>query len=253
MTEPLRIDIWSDIACPWCYVGKRRLEAALSRFRAQHAEAQIELVWHSFQLDPSAPRTLPAEQCYAERLARKYGTTPAQGQAMVERMVQTAALDGIAMDFERIRPGNTFDAHRLLHWAHARGAQDALKERLLRAYLCEGQPIGEPEVLVRLAGDVGLDVDEAQGVVSGDAFAQEVRADLSAARQLGISGVPFFVFARRYGVSGAQAPDTLVEVLERAWAEREPAQNAADRSASSAGPAAEGEVCGPDGCNPPAS
>jgi len=242
MTEPLRIDIWSDIACPWCYVGKRRLESALARFRAQRSDAQIELTWHSFQLDPSAPRTLPAESCYAERLGRKYGVSPAQGQAMVENMVRTAAGDGIAMDFERIRPGNTFDAHRLLHWAHTRGQQDALKERFLRAYLCEGQPIGEPEALVRLAEDVGLNVDEAQDIVSGDAFAREVRADIQAARELGISGVPFFVFARRYGVSGAQAPDTLLGVLEKTWAERAPVQLVA-----------EGEVCGPDGCNPPAS
>lgn len=242
MSARLRIDIWSDIACPWCYVGKRRLESALTRFREAQPSALIELTWHSFQLDPSAPRTLPAETCYAERLARKYGTTPAQGQAMVERMVQIAAADGIAMDFERIRPGNTFDAHRLLHWAHTRGAQDALKERLLRAYLCEGQPIGEPDVLVRLAGDGGLDVDEAQGVVSGDAYAREVRADLAAARELGISGVPFFVFARRYGVSGAQAPETLLEVLQKTWAELGPVEVVAA-----------GEVCGPDGCNPPAS
>jgi predicted DsbA family dithiol-disulfide isomerase len=242
MTEALRIDIWSDIACPWCYVGKRRLEAALARFREAHPNAKVELTWHSFQLDPSAPRTLSGDQCYAARLARKYGTSPAQGQAMVERMVQTAALDGIAMDFERIQPGNTFDAHRLLHWAHTQGKQDALKERFLRAYLCEGQPIGEPDVLVRLAGDVGLDVDVAQGVVSGDGFAQEVRADIAAAREQGISGVPFFVLARRYGVSGAQAPETLLEVLQKTWAELEPRQMVAA-----------GEVCGPDGCNPPAS
>jgi predicted DsbA family dithiol-disulfide isomerase len=242
MTEALRIDIWSDIACPWCYVGKRRLESALTRFRDQTPAAQVELTWHSFQLDPSAPRTLPGDQCYAERLARKYGTSPAQGQAMLERMVQTAALEGIAMDFERIRPGNTFDAHRLLHWAHTQGKQDALKERLLRAYLCEGQPIGEPDVLVRLTGEVGLDVDAAQGVVSGDGFAQEVRADSAAARELGISGVPFFVFARRYGVSGAQAPETLLGVLQKSWAELESPEIAAA-----------GEVCGPDGCNLPAS
>jgi predicted DsbA family dithiol-disulfide isomerase len=242
MTEPLRIDIWSDIACPWCYVGKRRLEAALTRFRETHPDATIELTWHSFQLDPGAPRVLPPETCYAERLARKYGTSPAQGQAMVERMVQIAAADGVAMDFERIRPGNTFDAHRLLHWAHTRGVQDALKERLLRAYLCEGQPIGEPEALVRLAGDVGLDVDEAQGVVAGDAFAEAVRADLEVARQLGMSGVPFFVFGRRFGVSGAQASEALLGVLEQTWAELAPPPAVAT-----------GDSCGPDGCNPPAS
>lgn len=247
--EPLRIDVWSDVACPWCYVGKRRLESALARFREAHPAAPVALTWRAFQLDPSAPRTLPADSCYAERLARKYGTSPAQGQAMIERMVHTAAGEGIAMDFERIRPGNTFDAHRLLHWAHARGAQDVLKERLLRAYLCEGQPIGEPDVLVRLAGDVGLDADEAQGVVSGDAFAREVRDDLDAARALGIGGVPYFAFARRYGVSGAQAPEILLGVLQKTWAELGPVE------AGGAPPARgdQGAVCGPDGCNPSAS
>jgi predicted DsbA family dithiol-disulfide isomerase len=237
MSEALRVDIWSDIACPWCYVGKRRFEAALARLPAP---ARVQVVWRSFQLDPGAPRVLPP-QCYAERLAKKYGTSPAQGQAMIERMVQTAARDGIAMDFERIKAGNTFDAHRLLHWAHTRGAQDALKERLFRAYFCEGQPIGEPEVLVRLAGDAGLDVDEAQGVLAGDAFAEDVRTDVRRARQLGISGVPFFVLAERYGVSGAQASEVLLAALEQAWAEHAPAS------------AATGDVCGPDGCDTPVS
>lgn len=238
MTNTLRVDVWSDIACPWCYVGKRRFEAALAQFEGR---AQVQLTWHSFQLDPGAPRSLPSEPGYAERLAKKYGTTPAQGAAMIQRMTDTAALDGIAMDFERIRPGNTFDAHRLLHWAHAKGAQDALKERMFRAYLCEGRAIGEPDVLLSLAGDVGLDQDEAQGVLATDAHAADVRADLAQARALGISGVPFFVVAQRYGVSGAQSPETLLAVLNRARDED-----------SALSVVAEGDVCGPDGCGPAA-
>jgi predicted DsbA family dithiol-disulfide isomerase len=179
-----------------------------------------------------------ASPSYTERLAKKYGTSPAQAQAMIERMVETAAAEGIAMDFEHIQPGNTFDAHRLLHWAAPRGAQDALKERLFRAYLCEGQPIGEPELLVRLASEVGLEPDEAAGVLATDAYASEVHADIAAARQLGINGVPFFVFAQRYGVSGAQNADSLLSVLQKVRAELGAGQIAA-----------EGEVCGSEGCN----
>jgi predicted DsbA family dithiol-disulfide isomerase len=233
MAAVLQVDIWSDIACPWCYVGKRRFEAALADYPAR---AQVHVVWRSFQLDPSAPRVQP-EQCYAERLAAKYGTSPAQAQALIERMVQTAASDGIAMDFERIQPGNTFDAHRLLHWAKARGAQDALEERLFRAYLCEGQAIGDADVLMRLAGEVGLDLDEARGVLDTDIYDAEVRADIARARELGISGVPFFVIGGRYGVSGAQPAELLRAALEQAAAELAPT-------------AADGDICGPSGCEP---
>jgi predicted DsbA family dithiol-disulfide isomerase len=235
-SRELRIDIWSDIACPWCYVGKRRLEAALRSF--PHA-GDVQVVWRSFQLDPAAPRTLPSDSGYAERLAQKYGTTPAQGAAMIERMTRTAALDGIVMDFEHIRPGNTFDAHRLLHWARGKGCQDVLKERLFRGYLCEGRAIGEPSVLLSLVSEVGLDVDEASAVLATDAHAADVRADRDQARALGIDGVPFFVVGQGYGVSGAQSPETLLAVLTRCWHETDPA-----------GASLDGESCAADGCGP---
>jgi predicted DsbA family dithiol-disulfide isomerase len=233
----LRIDIWSDIACPWCYVGKRRLEQALARFA--HRD-DVEVVWRAFELDPSAPRVRDPQQSYAERLARKYGTTPAQGQAMIDRMVDTAAADGLALRFDHIRPGNTFDAHRLLHLAHERGVQDALKERLLRAYLTEGQAIGEPDVLASLAREVGLDDREVADLLAGDRCAAEVRQDEALARELGISGVPFFVLAGRLGVSGAQPADVLLGALDRAWREFCPPEIV---------PIVEGAVCGPDGCD----
>lgn len=233
----LRIDIWSDIACPWCYVGKRRLEQALGRFSHR---ADVEVVWRAFELDPSAPRVRDPSQSYAERLARKYGTTPAQAQAMIDRMVDTAAGDGLALRFDHIRPGNTFDAHRLLHLAHERGVQDALKERLLRAYLTEGQAIGEPDVLAPLAREVGLDEREVADLLAGDRCAAEVRQDEAHARELGISGVPFFVLAGRLGVSGAQPADVLLGALDRAWREFCPPDIV---------PIVEGAVCGPDGCD----
>jgi predicted DsbA family dithiol-disulfide isomerase len=156
---------------------------------------------------------------------------------MIARMRETAAQDGLAMDFEQIRPGNTFDAHRLLHLAKQRGLQDALEERLFAAYLCEGQAIGEPDVLLRLAEQAGLDVDEAQGVLATDTYAKEVRSDIAHARSLGVSGVPFFVVGEHYGVSGAQNAETLLAVLNQWW----------DENPDPAAPA-EAAVCGPDGC-----
>jgi predicted DsbA family dithiol-disulfide isomerase len=233
----LRIDIWSDIACPWCYVGKRRLEQALARFPHK---AQVEIVWRAFELDPTAPPVREASPSHAERLARKYGTNLVQAQAMIDRMVDTAAQDGLALRFDHIRPGNTFHAHRMLHLAHDRGKQDALKERLLRAYLTEGQAIGEPDVLRSLAREVGLDGQEVDDVLGGDRYTSEVRQDEALARELGITGVPFFVLAGRLGVSGAQPVDVLLGALGRAWSELgEPGLEQV----------AEGAACGPDGCD----
>ncbi len=232
--QRLRIDVWSDIACPWCYVGKRRLEAALAQF--PHRDA-VDVVWRSFELDPSAPRDLGATPSYAARLARKYGCGVAEAELMIRRMTETAAADGLDFHFERIRPGNTFDAHRLLHLAHEHGRQGALKERLFRAYLTEGESIGDQATLVRLASEVGLAADEAREVLAGDAFAREVRVDEAEARQLGIRGVPFFLLAGRDAISGAHPSEALLAALNIAWA--------ANQALEAAAP---GAVCGPDGC-----
>lgn len=232
MTRKLRIDVWSDIACPWCYVGKRRLEAALARF--EHRD-EVELVWRSFELDPTAPRTLPEPVDYAARLAKKYGTTSAQAAEMIRSMASVAAKDGLSMRFDRARPGNTFDAHRLLHLARSRGLQDVLKERLFRAYQTEGEAIGDHETLARLSVEAGLDGAEVKAVLAGSAWADEVRADEDEAKRYGIRGVPFFVFAERFAASGAQPAESLLEVLDEAWK-----MSVAD--------VADGAVCGPDGC-----
>jgi predicted DsbA family dithiol-disulfide isomerase len=232
----LQIDIWSDIACPWCYVGKRHLEQALARFA--HKD-DVEIVWRAFELDPAAPRVRDGSQSYAERLAKKYGTHPEQAQQRIDQMVETAARDGLEFRFDRIQPGNTFDAHRLLHLAHERGVQGALKERMLRAYLTEGQAIGEPDVLRALACEVGLDEAEVRALLEGERFTAEVRQDEALARELGISGVPFFVLDGRLGVSGAQPADVLLGALDKAWAEHQPALERY----------AEGAACGPDGCD----
>jgi len=232
----LPIHIFSDIACPWCYVGKRRLEAALERF--EHRDA-VTITWRSFELDPSAPRVADGGVSYAARLAKKYGVPMQQAETMLQRMTDAAKADGIEMRFDRIQPGNTFDAHRLLHLASKRNRQDALKERLFFAYFTEGEAIGDTSVLQRLATEVGLDADEVASVLHSDSHAADVRADQEQARSAGISGVPFFIIGR-YGVSGAQPADVLLEVLGRAWAElpKDAVTNAS-----------EGETCGPEGCD----
>lgn len=234
--KKLRIDIWSDIACPWCYVGKRRLEAALAQFSQRDS---VEIVWRAFELDPSAPRVLEGTVSYAERLGKKYGTSAAQAQAMMDRMTDVARADGLDFHFECIRPGNTFDAHRILHMAAESGKQDILKERFLRAYLSEGEPIGERETLVRLAAEVGLDDELVRATLASDAYTREVRADENEARSNGIRGVPFFVFVGRYAVSGAQPAEVLLRALGKAWSDIEAKPVILE----------EGAACGPHGCD----
>jgi predicted DsbA family dithiol-disulfide isomerase len=228
----MRIDIWSDVVCPWCYVGKRRLEAALAAFPARDS---VEVQWHAFELDPGAPAT--REGSYEERLAEKYGRSLAEAAQMTASMTETAAAEGLDFRFDRARPGNTFDAHRLLHLAGLRGVQEDVKERLFRATFTEGEPISDPATLVRLVAEAGLDADEARAVLASDAYADEVRADEQQAAQLRISGVPFFVFDGKYGVSGAQPAEVLRQVLDRAWAESAPLE------VVGSGPGCEGDAC----------
>jgi predicted DsbA family dithiol-disulfide isomerase len=236
MAKQLAVDVWSDIACPWCYIGKRRLEQALAAFA--HREA-VDVHWHAFELDPGAPVQRDTSRSYAERLAEKYGSAVSQAQERIDQMVEIAAADGLPFDFERIRPGNTLHAHRLLHLARERGVQDALKERLLRGYLCEGVPIGDAAALRPLALEAGLDAGEVDALLAGDAYTREVRLDERQAQQLGITGVPFFVIGRRYAVSGAQPAELMLGALERAWSELpEPLEQLGDDS----------PACGPDGC-----
>lgn len=211
------IEIWSDVVCPWCYVGKRHIEVALDSFG--HAD-EVEVVWRSFELDPTAPPERKGS--YDERLSTKYGVSIAEARAMTERMARTGAGVGLTLDFDRARPGNTFDAHRLLHLAHDRGLQGALKERLFAATFTEGLPIGEHDTLAGLAAEVGLDPAEVAEVLAGDRYADDVRADERQAEEHGISGVPYFVVDRRFAASGAQPPDVLLRVLQRAWDKAHP-------------------------------
>jgi predicted DsbA family dithiol-disulfide isomerase len=230
----LSIDVWSDIACPWCYVGKRRLEAALQRFSGRHTP---KVTWHAFELNPSAPRQSEPGN-HAERLAKKYGMSLAQAEQRTAHLKQLAQADGLNLDFERMRPANTFDAHRLVRLGLEHGRQTEVKERLLNAYFSEGAALGERDTLVRLGAEAGLDTDVVSAALASDTYVREVRADEKDARDLGIQGVPFFVFAKRYAVSGAQPVDLLLSALQQADTDLQENPDAF----------AEGAVCGPDGC-----
>ncbi len=214
----VKVEIWSDVVCPWCYVGKRRFEAALARF--PHRD-EVEVRWRSFELDPSAPAV--RDGSYVGRLAAKYRVPPAEAQAMIDRITDAGTGVGLTFRFDIARPGRTFDAHRLIHLGAHRGRQGEVKERLLAATFLEGEAIGEPATLVRLGVDAGLDGGEVRRVLDTDAFAADVRADERQAAELGIRGVPFFAVDRQYAVSGAQRPEVLTELLERAWADARPA------------------------------
>ncbi|GAC1588194.1 MAG: protein disulfide isomerase FrnE [Acidimicrobiales bacterium] len=210
----MKVEIWSDVVCPWCYIGKRRFEAALAAF--DHRD-DVEVVWKSFELDPGAPAVREGD--LTTHLANKYGTGVAGAQEMIDRMTAQAAGEGLEYRLGAARGGNTFDAHRLIHLGAARGMQDAIKERLLAGYHCDGTAIGDRTALVALAVGAGLDPEEVHAVLDSDAFAEAVRADEREGNDLGITGVPFFVIGRRYGVSGAQPSAVLLDALQRAWDE----------------------------------
>ncbi|HEX2048153.1 MAG TPA: DsbA family oxidoreductase [Acidimicrobiales bacterium] len=216
----MKVEIWSDVACPWCFVGKRRFDVALSRF--EHGDA-VEVRWRSFELDPSAPEV--REAAYVDHLAAKYRVNRAEAEDMIDRMIEAGARNGVVLRFDKARPGNTFDVHRLLHLGAERGVQPALKERLFHAVFTKGASTADLDALVALAEASALDPAEARAVLESDRYAAEVRADEQRAADLGITFVPFFVFAGRLGVAGAESPELLLEVLEQAWAELEAAQS----------------------------
>jgi predicted DsbA family dithiol-disulfide isomerase len=228
----VEVEIWSDIVCPWCYIGKRRFEAARAGF--EHSD-DVHVTWRSFELDPSAPRTREVDG--ATHLAQKYGTSREQALAMQARMTANAATEGLEFRFDIARAGNTFDAHRILKLAAAHAAQDQVKERLMSAYLTEGEPIGDPDALQRLAVGAGLPADEVADLLASDRYGEDVRSDEATATALGITAVPFFVVDRAFGTAGAQPPETLLELLRRGWEARSPL------TVVSGGPS-----CGPDGC-----
>jgi predicted DsbA family dithiol-disulfide isomerase len=234
----MKIEVWSDVVCPFCYVGKRRLEAALAAF--PHRDA-VDVVWRSFELAPDAP-TETGEPIDA-MLARKYGMDLAEARAANARVTAMAADAGLEFRLDRARSGNTFDAHRLLHLAAEKGLGGEAKERVLRAYFSEGRAIGVRDELVRIGVELGLAEADVRGALEGEAYTAAVRADEREARELGVQGVPFFVVDRRYAVSGAQPASVFGEVLARAWAERTPALARVGSD--------EGAVCVDEACTVP--
>jgi predicted DsbA family dithiol-disulfide isomerase len=207
------VEIWSDVVCPWCYIGKRRFEKALLSFAHP-----VEVVWRSYELDPGAPPVRDGSS--VERIARKYGITVEEAATQHQRITDLAAAEGLDYHLERTRSGRSFDAHRLLHLARECGIQDAVKERLLAGYLQEGVAIGLPNELAPLAVSAGLDADAVEAVLAGDTYGDAVRAEEARAVELGISGVPFFVIEGRFAIPGAQDPETMLAMLERAWQRR---------------------------------
>ncbi|TQL69510.1 putative DsbA family dithiol-disulfide isomerase [Nocardioides albertanoniae] len=229
----MRIDVWSDVVCPWCYIGKRHLEAALDGF--EHGD-EVEVVYHSFELDPTAPQ-VPVETT-VEALAKKFGASVEQAREMMKQANVPAAAAGLEFRHDDTPHARTIDAHRLLHLAKAEGKQAELKEELLAAYFSRGESMGDHSVLARSAVSVGLDEARVGEVLAGEEFADDVQADIDQARAYGATGVPFYVVDAKYGVSGAQPTELFAQLLEKAYAESKPALTIVG----------DGDACGPDGC-----
>lgn len=207
----MRVEVWADVVCPWCYIGKRRLEKALAGFG--HAD-QVEVVWRSFQLDPSFPKGV--REPVHEHLAKQVRASLAQVREMTDHVKGLAAEEGLAFDAERTYMVNTFDAHRLAHLAKRHGLPGPMYERLMHAYHVEGETVDDPQTLVRLGAEVGVPAEEAEQALAGDAYATDVEADIREAAALGATGVPFFVLDGAYGISGAQPVATFLSALRTA-------------------------------------
>lgn len=204
----ISVEVWSDVACPWCYLGKRRLEKAIDRF-----DGAVSITWKSFQLDPGIPRG--EHTPHAEALAKKFNAPAEQIREMNQRLVDLGAEVGLEYNFDSYIQANTRDAHRVLHLAQERGLGDAMKDRLLRAQFTEGALVDDPETLATLASEVGLEADAVRAMLTTDEYDAEVQADIDEAAALGASGVPFFVFDRAFAVSGAQPVEVFETALQR--------------------------------------
>ena len=234
----LRIDVWSDVVCPWCYLGLTYLDRALAEF--EHAD-RIDVVLHSFELDPGAP--VRDDEPLVNRLARKYGTTIEQVEASQARLRRLGEEVDIEFNFDLTARGSTFDAHRILHLAIDHRLQRELKDELFRAYFTRGEVVGEHDTLRLAAESVGLPSGAVEKVLGSGLHADDVRADVAAARDLGVTGVPFFLFDGDVGFGGAQPPERMLQALRRVWAERRPEPvGLLDDLVDG------GDACGPEGC-----
>lgn len=213
MSNQISVHVWSDIACPWCFVGKRRFEKGIAEFGGE-----VSVEYHSFELAPDTP--IDFEGSEVDFLARHKGMPADQVERMLDQMTKLAADEGLAYDFDALRHTKTLKAHQVLHLAKTEGIQLAVVERLFRAYFEEGRHLGRDDELVALAAEAGLDPDKTRAVLDQDAYADAVQADIAQARAFGIQGVPFYVIDDKYGVSGAQQPETFAAALRQAADEK---------------------------------
>ncbi|MBW8682721.1 DsbA family oxidoreductase [Chitinophaga sp. B61] len=231
----MKVEIWSDIMCPWCYIGKRRFEAAMEQFTDA---GSVEIEWHSFQLDPTI-ESGHGDNLYSY-LSKRKGVPYEQAVQMNNQVTALASTLGLTYNMEQAVVANSFDAHRLIQLAKKHQLGDAAEERLFKAYFTEGKDFSDPETLVAIGKEIGLPESELKELVNSQAFAPDVKRDIQEASALGINGVPFFVFDRKYGVSGAQASETFLEVLNKSVGEWKKSQPAGLEII-------EGQTCGPDG------
>ncbi|MGO1319627.1 MAG: DsbA family oxidoreductase [Galactobacter sp.] len=239
----LNIDIWSDVVCPFCYIGKRHLEIALQEF--EHAD-DVQITWHSFELDPNTSAKPGVD--LVELIASKYGATREQAEAQHEQMAAQAAAVGLEFNWRAAVPGNTFNAHRLIQLAATQGLADAAEERFKKAYFSEGVNVEDLAQLRRLALEVGLDAADVDRVLGSDEFAAAVRADEAQAAELGVRGVPFFVIDSKYGIPGAQPVEAFSQVLNQVWEKEHSAPKLVDPLAGAAAGGA-APACGVNGCD----
>lgn len=218
----MKVEIWSDIACPFCYIGKRKFEKALKSFNGSE---NVEVVWRSFQLDPHT-KYEPGKSIH-DYLADKKGMSTAQAKEMNDYVSDMAASEGLNYQLDKTIPANTFDAHRLIHLAAKEGLQDKAEERLFSAYFIEGENIEDRQALLNLGKEIGLDETEINQMLNSKDLQKEVEQDFIEARRIGVRGVPFFLFNEQFAVSGAQPSEVFIQALEKAGAEETPQQQMA--------------------------
>ncbi|NYE20536.1 DsbA family oxidoreductase [Microbacterium immunditiarum] len=229
MTDAIKIDVWSDIACPWCYIGKRNLENGLAAASIDEDAPVVEVTYHSFELSPDTPVDFEGDEL--DYLSTHKGISREQAQSMIDRVTGVAAQSGLDYRYDLLKHTNTVKAHELLHFAKAHGRQLELAERLMSAYFVEGRHLGRTDVLVELAAEAGLDADAAREALESRQYLSEVRADQKQAAAYGINGVPFFVIDGKYGVSGAQPPEAFAQIARQVWTEHRAVEATADEDA----------------------
>ncbi len=239
----MKIEVWSDYVCPFCYIGKRRLEMALEKFA--HKD-EVEILFNSYELDPNTPREI--SQSIHEIIAGKYGVSVDEAKRMNEGIRQQAAEVGLTFNFDTMIPANTFDAHRLTHFAKTQNKDKELTEKLLHAYFTESKHLGDHKILADIAAEAGIDRNEALTFLADEeALADEVRRDEQTAQQMGVRGVPFFVINQKYGISGAQPTETFLSALEKVWQEEQSGTVLQDLS----GDDPQGGACADGSCDLP--